>query len=72
MAENENREVGFPDGQFMANGVDEVNSQHLAACWRNGDHEQAAIVISYLPESVKEVAERIYDRCKGIEPRGDV
>lgn len=65
----ETRQVGFPDGQFLANGVDESSSLQLANCWKHGEHDKAQQIISTLPENVQPVAERIYERCKHIQPR---
>jgi hypothetical protein len=63
------REVGFPDGQFLANGVDESSSLQLADCWKQGDHAKAQEIISNLPQEVQPVAERIYGYCKQVAPR---
>ena len=65
----EPRRVGFPDGQFLANGVDGVSSLELADCWKQGNHEKAVEILSKLPEKVQPVAERIYERCKLLVPR---
>ena len=65
----ESRRVGFPDGQFLANGVDEQSSLKLADCWFQGNHEKAVEVIASLPENIQPAAERIYERCKQILPR---
>lgn len=65
----EPRRVGFPDGQFLANGVDGASSLELADCWKQGLHDKAVEIIALLPEKIQPVAERIYERCKQIAPR---
>ena len=65
----EPRRVGFPDGQFLANGVDRASSLELADCCQLGLHDKAVEIIALLPEKVQPVAERIYERCKQILPR---
>lgn len=65
----EPRRVGFPDSQFLANGVDRASSLELANCWKQGNHEKAVEVIASLAEKVQPAAERIYERCKRISPR---
>lgn len=64
------RQVGFPDGQFLANGIEEQASLDLAECWKTSDHDKAEEIINKLPENIQPVAERIYSRCKSIQPRG--
>ena len=63
------REVGFPDGQFLANGVNEQASLDLVECWKTSDHNKAEEIINNLPENIQSVAERIYERCKSVQPR---
>ena len=44
----EPRRVGFPDGQFLANGVDRASSLELADCWFQGQHDKAVEIIALL------------------------
>lgn len=64
----EPRRVGFPNGQFMGNGVDENSSLQLADCWKQGNHTKAEEIISELPKDMQPVATRIYERCKAVQP----
>ena len=62
-------EVGFPDGQYMAHGVDTATALKLADIFRRGEDPQPTIDAIEDAE-VREVAQRISDRLATHSARG--
>jgi hypothetical protein len=60
-------DFGFPDGQFLAQGLSAIESAFLSECWRAEDTESAYAFIEsrFAASKIKAV----YDRCKAIAPR---
>ncbi|WP_088242350.1 hypothetical protein [Calothrix rhizosoleniae] len=63
MTQDTNTEVGFPDGQFMAHGLDELASMQLGMFWRRGMDDAGREFINNLPDDLREVIDRIYTNC---------
>ncbi|MEP0799056.1 hypothetical protein [Funiculus sociatus] len=61
--------VGFPDGQYMAHGVDTDTARELSDIFRRGDDPQP-IIDAIEDEEVREVAQRISDRLATHSARG--
>lgn len=62
-------EVGFPDGQYLAHGVDQQAAQLLWEAFHKGTDPQPIIDSIEDPE-VREVAQRITDRLTNHPARG--
>jgi len=62
-------EVGFPEGQYMAHGVDTDTARKLSDIFRRGDDPQPTIDAIEDAE-VREVAQRISDRLAKHSARG--
>ncbi|RUS93113.1 hypothetical protein DSM106972_097450 [Dulcicalothrix desertica PCC 7102] len=59
-------ETGFPDGQFLANGLDAPASAFLAECWRSHNTDGAYDYIEMIEsDELRERISRVYDLCDG-------
>lgn len=62
-------DVGFPDGQYMAHGVDLDAARKLSEAFHNGTDPQP--IIDSIPDpEVRQVAQRISDRLTNHSARG--
>jgi hypothetical protein len=64
--DNNYTEVGFPDGQFLGNGLDAQGSAFLSECWREHNTDGAYDYIQMIADDdLRETISRVYDLCDG-------
>lgn len=62
--DNDYTEVGFPDGQFLGNGLGAEGSAFLAECWRSHNTDGANDYIEMIADDeLRERISRVYDLC---------
>ncbi|BDA76611.1 hypothetical protein CAL7716_107770 (plasmid) [Calothrix sp. PCC 7716] len=66
--DNNYTETGFPDGQFLANGLDIPASAFLAECWRDHNTDGAYDYIEMIADDeLRNRISRVYDLCDSSE-----
>lgn len=66
--DNNYTETGFPDGQFLGNGLDAEGSAFLSECWRSHNTDGALDYIQMIADDeLRERISRVYDLCDGSD-----